>query len=252
MTTLIPFLAYWDKNRSRFKHHANIPESFRMLIVGASGCGKTNLLFNMLLLPNFLDYDNLIIFSKTSQQPEYQLLYHGLKNGLSKHSLIKIFENQKSFSDNMTIEEICTTYSSLYKEDNNISIQMFQKTDQIMNPSDLNPKKKNLIIFDDCVNMKNQSVMESYYTRGRHNNCNCIYLSQSWFELPKKSIRNNSNFIILFELGKRDSSLIYSDIFSNVLEKDEWNMLTSNHWNSQEYSYIAFDKDKKSIQKSIF
>ena len=84
-----------------------------------------------------------------------------LKNGLSKHSLIKIFENQKNFSDNMTIEEICTTYSSLYKEDNNISIQMFQKTDQIMNPSDLNPKKKNLIVFDDCVNMKNQSVMES-------------------------------------------------------------------------------------------
>ena len=158
-------MAFWDKNRSRFKHHPNIPESFRMLIVGASGCGKTNLLFNMLLLPDFLDYDNLIIFSKTSQQPEYQLLYHGLKNGLSKQSLIKIFENQKSFSDNMTIEEICSTYSSLYKEDNNISIQMFQKTDQIMNPSVLNTNKKNLIIFDDCVNMKNQSVIESYCTK---------------------------------------------------------------------------------------
>ena len=129
---------------------------------------------------------------------------------------------------------------------------MFQKTDQIMNPSDLNMKKKNLIIFDDCVNMKNQSGMESYYIRGRHNNCNCIYLSQSWFELPKKSIRNNSNFVILFELGKRDSSLIYTDIFSNVLEKDEWNMLTSNHWNSQPYSYIAFDKDKKTLKKTLF
>ena len=105
----------------------------------------------MLLLPDFLDYDNLNIFSKTSQQPEYQLLYHDLKNGLSKHSLIKIFENQKSFSDNMTIEEICSSYSFLHKEDNIISIQMFQKTDHILNPSDLNMKTRvlwNLIILE--------------------------------------------------------------------------------------------------------
>ena len=63
---------------------------------------------------------------------------------------------------------------------------MIDKIDQIINPSDLNKNKKNLIIFDDCANIKNQNVMESYYTRRRHNNCNCIYLSQSWFELPKK------------------------------------------------------------------
>ena len=99
---------------------------------------------------------------------------------------------------------------------------MFDNSDKIMNPSDLTKSKKNLIIFDDCVNLKNQDVMGSYYTRGRHNNCNCIYLSQSWFELPKKTIRNNSNFIVLFELGTRDSSLIYSDTLSTMIEKDEY------------------------------
>ena len=146
----------------------------------------------------------------------------------------------------MTIEEICSTYSSLYKEDNNISIQMFQKTDQIMNPSDLNTNKKNLIIFDDCVNMKNQSVMESYYTRGRHNNCNCIYLSQSWFELPYYL-----NRYIIWIGEERLQSYIHWYIFKCTW-KNEWNMLTSNHWNSQLYLYIAFDKDKKSIKKKIF
>ena len=120
----------------------------------------------------------------------------------------------------------------MYKENNKIEVTMIDKIDQIMNPSDLNKNKKNLIIFDDCVNIKNQNVMESYYTIGRHNNCNCIYLSQSWFELPKRSIRNNSNFIILFELGKKDSSLIHSDLFSQVLEKNEWNTLSNHHWNS--------------------
>ena len=50
-----------------------IPSSFKMLIIGTSGCGKTQLLFKMLLTPNFLDYDNLIIFSKTVYQEEYQI-----------------------------------------------------------------------------------------------------------------------------------------------------------------------------------
>ena len=39
-----------------FNHHENIPQSFRMLIVGSSGCGKTQLLFKMLLT---LYFDNL-------------------------------------------------------------------------------------------------------------------------------------------------------------------------------------------------
>ena len=43
----------------------------------------------------------------------------------------------------------------MYEEDNKIEVSMFHKTDQIMNPSDLNKNKKNLILFDDCVNIKN-------------------------------------------------------------------------------------------------
>ena len=77
-----------------------------MLIIGASGCGKIQLLFKMLLTPNFLDYDNLIIFSKTVYQEEYQILYHGIKNRLSKESIIKIFEEQDKFDKTLNIREI--------------------------------------------------------------------------------------------------------------------------------------------------
>ena len=97
------FVANWNKGKKDFSHNKNIPELFKILIVGSSGCGKTNLLFNMLLIKKFLDYDNLIIFSKTLNQLEYQLLYHGLKNNLGKESIINIFRNQDSFSDEMTI-----------------------------------------------------------------------------------------------------------------------------------------------------
>jgi len=33
---------------------------------------------------DFLDYDNLIIFSKTLSQPEYQIILNGCENNLSK------------------------------------------------------------------------------------------------------------------------------------------------------------------------
>ena len=42
----------------------------------------------------------------------------------------------------MTIKEICETYASMYTEDNKIEVSMFDKIDQIMNPSDLNKNEK--------------------------------------------------------------------------------------------------------------
>ena len=56
---------------------------------------------------NFLDYDNLIIFSKTLSQPEYQIILNGFKNNLSKKSIKYIFQNQeKLFTDEKSIEKV--------------------------------------------------------------------------------------------------------------------------------------------------
>ena len=70
------------EERVKFNNHENLPNSFRMLIIGSSGCGKTTLLFYMLLEPNFIDYNNLLIFTTTPEQQDYQLLYHGFLNNL--------------------------------------------------------------------------------------------------------------------------------------------------------------------------
>ena len=91
------------KNKNIFNNNENIPSSFRMLIIGQSNCGKTNLLFRLLLTPDFLDYNNLIIFSTTIHQDEYQLIYHAFNNNLSKETIIEIFNNKYSFKDNFSI-----------------------------------------------------------------------------------------------------------------------------------------------------
>ena len=46
--------------------------TFRMLICGASGCGKTNTLMHMLY--NLLYFDKIYLFSKNLQQPKYRKL----------------------------------------------------------------------------------------------------------------------------------------------------------------------------------
>ena len=46
--------------------------TFRMLMCGLSGCGKTNTLMHM--LNNLLYFDNIYLFSKILEQPKYRKL----------------------------------------------------------------------------------------------------------------------------------------------------------------------------------
>ena len=91
--------------------------------------------------------------------------------------------------------------------------------------------------------------MESYFTKGRHTNYNCIYLSQSYYDLPGRSIRGNSNFFIFFKLNKRNKNNIYNDLFSNIMEKDEFNSL-DNHW-SIKHNYIALETENRNLYTEI-
>jgi len=258
----LDFNPVFKMNKIKFSHHPNLPRCFRMLIVGSSGCGKTNLLLRMLLTDNFLDYDNLIIFSKTLSQPEYQIILNGFENNLSKKSIRYIFQNQETLfngqspdgvDEEKSIEEVveqyaialCSSSNVKNPETNNISIKYFHNVNEVISPEQLPKSKKNLIIFDDCINEKNQNIMEKYFTRGRHQNVNVIYLSQSWFDLDKRSIRANSNYIILFKLNKRDKSLIHSDLLSNEIDKEEFDDLTK-IW-SEKYKYIAFNTEGKLV-----
>jgi len=64
------------------------------LIVGKSGCGKTTLLLNLLLQPNWLDYSKLSVFGKSLFQPEYRILKNVFEEQLLKRVIMNLFENQ--------------------------------------------------------------------------------------------------------------------------------------------------------------
>ena len=71
-------LSWNDSIRKRFNNPL-LPKSIRGLIIGKSGCGKTTLLLNLLLRPNWVDFNHLQVFGKSLFQPEYKILKKHLK-----------------------------------------------------------------------------------------------------------------------------------------------------------------------------
>ena len=72
-------------------------DTFRMLICGSSGSGKTNLLYHMLIEPEFY-YDKIYLYAKNLEQEKYQNLMNQM-NEASIEAGYKILEvsNDKIF-----------------------------------------------------------------------------------------------------------------------------------------------------------
>ena len=98
------------------------------------------------------------------------------------------------------------------------------------------------MIFDD-VRAK-EPVINEYFCRGRHNNCNLIYLSQNLFTIDRQSVRENCNLFILFEQRDKVPISIYQDFFSNV--KLSYNDFANicNKVLKEPYNYIVIDINK--------
>ena len=57
-----------------------------------------------------------------------------------------------------------------------------------------------------------KSNFDLFFARGRHNNIDIYYISQSYFRLSKNTYRINSTISILFKQTLRDIVLIFNDI----------------------------------------
>ena len=77
------------------------------------------------------------------------------------------------------------------------------------------------VVFDDMLDTS-QKLIDPFFTRGRHNDLDVYYLSQSYFDLPKRTIRNNSNIIILFQQTLKDVQHIYTDKAGFEMSYDEF------------------------------
>ena len=156
---------------AEINHNPNwsyIPDyRYRILIIGGSGSGTTNVLMN-LIKHQRPDVDKTFLLVKDPFNSKYQLLINErVKAG------IKELENPNAFIDSsQTIDDV---YENL---------------------KDYNPTKKRkvLIVFDDMIadmepNKKLRPMVIELFLRGRKVNISLVFMSQSYFNL--KTIRLN-------------------------------------------------------------
>ena len=62
----------------------------------------------------------------------------------------------------------------------------------------------------------------SFFTRGRHEDLDVYYISQSYFALPKQSNRNNSDRSVLFRQILGDVQSMYYDSGTDDIKYDEF------------------------------
>lgn len=110
-------------------------------------------------------------------------------------------------------------------------------------PLDKFDKDENhLVIFDDLVLTKDQSRIEQYYIRARKLNVSVMYLSQSYFRIPKV-IRLNCNYMIILKLSgsKRDLNAILGE-FGMGLEREEL-LALYDYATAEKFSPLVIDAD---------
>ena len=100
--------------------------------------------------------------------------------------------------------------------------------------------EKNLLILDYCF-LGRQNKAEVYYTRGRHNNCDTLYISQNYFRLPRQTIRENANFIILFPQDAKNLNHIYTDHCSSDMSKEEFKEFCKDVWAAEKHNFVTID-----------
>ena len=229
----------WRSNNKPRENSPLLPKNIRGLIIGKSNCGKTTLLLNLLLQPEWLDYNHLYVFGKSLHQQEYKVLKKGFEEGLSKSQISNLFLQQDlleraDISPLVAIEE----YDGVKEGD--IKTNFYENSCEIPDPKDLNPSDKNLLILDDCF-LGKQNKSEAYYTRGRHNNCDTLYISQNYFRLPRQTIRENSNIIILFPQDVKNLSHIHADHCTNDISFDEFKDFCKKVWTRGRYNFVTID-----------
>ena len=90
---------------------------------------------------------------------------------------------------------------------------------------------------------RNCSQIDEFFTRGRHEDLVVYYTSQSYFALPRQSIRNNSGRLTLFQQTLRDVQSMYYVIGAYDMNYNEFKEMCQKTWDER-FGYLCFDMTK--------
>ena len=230
---------WWDSGSIKRKHSIWLPSSVRAIIVGKSGFGKTTLLTSLLLDPDLMDYEKLVVCGKSLHQPEYRVMELGFDRGLSKNQVRRLFREQEQVMKDGGIDCVIENYSGSCK--GGIDASFFNDVSIIPDPCEHDVTRKNLLVLDDVM-LSPQNKVEAYFTRGRHNNVDVIYITQSYFRLPRQTIRENGNIFMFFLQDRKNLVHIYNDhCAGDGISFDTFCNFCNGIWREDKHNFVTLD-----------
>ncbi|RDD36109.1 hypothetical protein TrispH2_011730, partial [Trichoplax sp. H2] len=87
-----------------------------------------------------------------------------------------------------------------------------ENPEEVIPVEELDSEMQKVIVFDDIkIDSKNMNKIKEYFSLSRNKNCYCIYLTQSYYDVPKYIRRNTKCFILFGGLDNRDIRNITED-----------------------------------------
>jgi ABC-type dipeptide/oligopeptide/nickel transport system ATPase component len=195
-------------------HYIDVP--FRMLIIGSSGSGKTLTLYNILRIFSGT-FQNIHIIAKSIDELIYKYIDDKFK---------KINENPKA--------------------KNKFNVNVLEGMNSLPDLVSFNKEEQSLVVLDDLVLEKNQSKIEEYYLRCRKLNISVIYISQSYYAIPK-IIRQNVSYIIIKQVSSSRNLKLIANEYSLGLESKQLNKIYD-FCTRLKFQFLMVDVDHKDMR----
>ena len=218
-------------NENIIEHNLKWPyipdHPYRILIIGGSGSGKANALLN--LINNQPDIDKIYLYAKDPYEKKYQYL-------INKHEKVGL----NHFNDPKASMEYSNNMQDVYKD-----IEDYNAI----------KKRKILIVFDDMIadminNNKLNPVVKELFIRGRKLNSSIVFITQSYFKVPKDVRLNSKHFFIMKIPNKRELRQIAFNHSSDIDFKDF--MQIYKKCTTEPYSFLVNDTTLPSDDPSGF
>ena len=155
-----------------------------MLIIGPSGSRKTNALINLIQQDNGNLVDQIYLYAKNLDEPKYQFLIEKL--------------------------EYSSTMDDVYNKIDDYNSKIKRKVLIVLND----------MIADIMTNKKSQATIKELFIRYRKLNISLVFISQSYFSVPKEIRLNSTHYLIMRIHNRRELQQIAIDHSADINYKD--------------------------------
>ena len=170
------------------------------------------------MINNQPDIDKIYLYAKDPYEDKYQYLINKRESVGLKH-----------FNDPKAVTKYSNDMHDVYKNIDNYN---------------LNKENKILIVFDDMIadmikNKKLNSIVTELFIRGRKLNISLVFITQSYFKVPKDVRNNSTHFFIMKIPSKRELQQITVNHSSDINTKDFIEIYRK--CTDKQYSFLVID-----------